>query len=86
LCFVDLAKRPNRDADNDLVDGLGLTGVTGDSYSLVDMQSCAVPNNLAFVEYDLALITIPNVPLISANNISSRCVRQPAGPCSSSMD
>jgi hypothetical protein len=56
LCFVRLAKRANRHADNDLVDSLGLAGVTGDGYSLVDMQSGAVANDLAFVQYDLALI------------------------------
>ena len=39
LCFVRLAERPNRHADNDLVDGLGLAGVAGDSYSLIEMQS-----------------------------------------------
>jgi hypothetical protein len=30
--------------------------VTGDSYSLVEMQSGPIANNLAFIEYDLALI------------------------------
>ena len=44
LRFVRLAKSPNRHADNDLVDRLGLASVTGDSYSLIDMQSSAVAN------------------------------------------
>jgi len=56
LCLVRLAERPNRHAGNDLVDSLRLAGVTGDGYSLVDMQSGAVANDLAFVQYDLALI------------------------------
>src|ERR1700693_2876754 len=55
LCFVRLAKRPNRNADDDLVDCLRLAGVTGDSYSLVEMQSGLIANNLAFIEYDLAI-------------------------------
>jgi hypothetical protein len=42
LCFVRLAKRSNRYADNDLIDSLGLAGVTCDSYSLIDMQRRAV--------------------------------------------
>src|SRR5262249_43402782 len=46
----------NRHADNDLVDSLSLARVASDSYSLVDMQSGAVSNNLAFVEYDFGLI------------------------------
>ena len=58
LRLVRLAERPNRHADNDLVDGLRLAGVTGDSYSLIEMQSGAVENNLALVEYDLALINV----------------------------
>jgi hypothetical protein len=33
-------------------DSLGLAGVTGDSYPLVEMQSGAVANNLSFVEDD----------------------------------
>jgi hypothetical protein len=56
LCFVRLAKRPNRHADNDLVDSLGLAGVTGHSYSLIEMKTGAVANKLAFIEYDLAII------------------------------
>jgi hypothetical protein len=56
LRFVRLAERPNRHAYNDLVDSLGLAGVTGDSYSLVDMQSGGITNDLSFVEYDLALV------------------------------
>jgi hypothetical protein len=35
---------------------LRLAGVTGDSYSLVEMQSVPIANNLAFIEYDLAII------------------------------
>jgi hypothetical protein len=42
--------------------GLTLARMTGDSYSLVDMQSGAVANNLAFVEYDLALINADHGP------------------------
>src|SRR5271154_1401962 len=56
LCLVRLAERPNRHAGNDLVDSLRLAGMTSDSYSLVEMQSGASANNLAFIEYDLALI------------------------------
>jgi hypothetical protein len=56
LCLVRLAERPNRHASNDLVDSLRLAGVTGDSYSLVEMQSGPSANNLAFIEYDLAII------------------------------
>jgi hypothetical protein len=62
LTFVCLAKRPNRHADYDLVDSLGLAGVTGDSYSLIDMQGGAIANNLARVEYDLALINADYSP------------------------
>jgi hypothetical protein len=61
LCFVRLAERPNRHADNDLVDGLGLAGMTGYSYSLVEMQS-GPGNNLAFIEYDLASINADHGP------------------------
>jgi hypothetical protein len=56
LRLVRLAERPNRHADNDLVDSLGLTRVTGDSYSLIEMQRGSVAKNLAFIEYDLAII------------------------------
>src|ERR1700720_2041239 len=56
LRLVRLAERPNRHAGNDLVDSLRLAGVTGDSYSLVEMQSGHSANNLAFVEYDLVLV------------------------------
>jgi hypothetical protein len=59
-----MAKRPNRHADNDLVDSLGLAHVTGDSYFLMDMNSGAVANNLAFVEYDLALTDSDRCPQI----------------------
>src|ERR1700737_16106 len=56
LCLVRLAERPNRHAGNDLVDSLRLAGVTGDSYSLVEMQSGPIANNLAFIECDLVLV------------------------------
>ena len=62
LCFVRLAKRPNRSADNDLVHSLGLACVTGDSYSLIEMKTGAVANNLALVEVDLALIDANHGP------------------------
>jgi hypothetical protein len=62
LCLVRLAERPNRHAGNDLVDSLRLAGVNGDSYSLVEMQSGASANNLAFIEYDLALIDADHGP------------------------
>src|ERR1700733_2861676 len=62
LCLVRLAERPNRHARNDLVDSLRLAGVTGDSYSLVEMQSGPSENNLAFIEYDLALINADHAP------------------------
>src|ERR1700760_1302538 len=56
LRLVRLAERPNRHASDDLVDSLRLAGVTGDSDSLVEMQSDSGANNLASIEYDLALI------------------------------
>src|SRR5215469_2502614 len=62
LCFIGLAKRPDWDADNDLVDSLGLACVTCNSHSLVEMQSGAAANNLAFVEYDPALINTDHGP------------------------
>ena len=62
LCLVRLAERPNRHAGNDLVDSLRLAGVTGDSYSLVEMQSGPIANNLAFIEYDLAIINADDSP------------------------
>src|ERR1700676_170214 len=62
LCLVRLAERPNRQAGNDLVDSLRLAGVTGDSYSLVEMQSGPIANNLPFIEYDLALIDADHSP------------------------
>ena len=49
-------------AGNDLVDGFGLAGVAGDSYSLVEMQSGPSANNLAFIEYDLAFINADHGP------------------------
>ena len=62
LCLVRLTERPNRHADDDLVDSLGLAGVAGDSYSLVEMQRGSIANNLAFIEYDLALINADHSP------------------------
>jgi hypothetical protein len=56
LCFVRLPEGPNRYADNDLVESLGLAGVTGHGYSLIEVKTGAVANNLAIVEYDLVLI------------------------------
>jgi hypothetical protein len=58
LCFIRLAERANRHAGNDLVDSLRLAGVTGDSYSLVDMQRDPVANNPAFIEYDPAVLDV----------------------------
>jgi hypothetical protein len=54
-CFslVRPAKSANRHADKDLVYTLGLAGVNGDSYSLVEMKSGAIANDHALVEYDL---------------------------------
>ena len=49
LCLVRLAERPNRNAGNHLVDSLRLAGMTGDSYSLVEMQGPSA-NNLAVFE------------------------------------
>ena len=62
MCFVRLAKRPDRHVDDDLVDGLGLTRVTGHSYSLVEMQSGPIANNLSFIEYDLPIINADHGP------------------------
>ena len=62
LCLVRLAERPDRHAGNDLVDSLRLAGVTGDSYSLVEMQKGSRANNLAFIEYDLAIINADHGP------------------------
>jgi hypothetical protein len=36
--------------------------VTGDSYSLVEMQSGPIANNLAFIEYDLDIINADHGP------------------------
>jgi hypothetical protein len=36
--------------------------MTGDSYSLVEMQSSAVANNLAFIKYDLPIINADRGP------------------------
>jgi hypothetical protein len=49
LCLVRLAKRANRHADDDLVHTLALAGVTGDRYSLVEMKSGAIANDLALL-------------------------------------
>jgi hypothetical protein len=38
-----------------LVDSLRVAGVTGNSYSLIEMKSRAVAKNLALVEYNLVL-------------------------------
>ncbi len=51
-----------RHADNDLVDSLGLAGVTGNNYSLVEMKSGAIANNLALNEYDVALVNADHGP------------------------
>jgi hypothetical protein len=45
-----------------LVDSLRLAGVTGDSYSLVEMQSGSIANNVAFIEYDLAITNAGDGP------------------------
>jgi hypothetical protein len=41
---------------------LAWAGVTGDSYSLIEMKTGAFANNLALVEYDLALINADHGP------------------------
>jgi hypothetical protein len=41
---------------------LRLAGVTGDSYSLVEMQGGPSANNLAFIEYDLVSINADHGP------------------------
>jgi hypothetical protein len=61
-------------AGNDLVDGFGLAGVAGDSYSLVEMQSGPSANNLAFIEYDLALINSDPVRISLLRNFCPRCL------------
>jgi hypothetical protein len=43
--------------------------VTGDSDSLVDMQSGAVANDLAFVKYDLALINANHGPQLVVEDV-----------------
>jgi hypothetical protein len=73
LCFVRLAERPNRHADNDPVDSLGLAGVTRDSYSLVEMKTAAVASNLAFVEYDLASSMLTTIRSSLLRNLCPRC-------------
>ena len=62
MCFVRLAERTNWHVDDDLVDSLRVAGVNGDSYSLVEMQSGPISNNLAFIEYDLAIINADHGP------------------------
>jgi hypothetical protein len=72
LCFIRLVERPNLDADNDLVDSLGLAGVTVDNYSLIEMQSGPMANNLAAVEYDLALVNADHVRSSLLRNLCPR--------------
>ena len=72
LCLVRLAERPNRHAGNDLVDSLGLAGVTGDSYSLIEMQSGTSANNLTFIEYDLAIINADHGPELAIEKLCPR--------------
>ncbi len=55
---LDSIRGQNRHAGNDLVDSLRLAGLPGDSHSLVDMQRDPVANNLAFIEYDLAVLDV----------------------------
>jgi transposase len=74
LGFVRLAERPNRHADNDLIDSLRLAGVTGDSYSLVEMQIGPIANNLAFIEYDLAIINADHGPELVVEELLPRCL------------
>src|SRR5690349_20597374 len=62
LCLVRLAECPYRHAGNDLVHSLRLAGVTGDSYSLIEMKSGATANNLSLVEYNLALVDADDGP------------------------
>ena len=69
LCLVRLAERPNRHAGNDLVDSLRLTGVTGDSYSMVEMESGSIANKFAFVEYDLAIINADHRPKLAIEEL-----------------
>jgi hypothetical protein len=45
-----------------LVDSFRLAGVTGDSYSLVEMQGGPSANYLAFVEYDPVIINADHGP------------------------
>src|SRR6202048_1224551 len=72
LCLVRLAERPNRHAGNDLVYSLRLAGVTGDSYSLVQMQSGPIANNLAFIEYNLAIINADHGPELAIEKLCPR--------------
>jgi hypothetical protein len=36
--------------------------VTGDNYSLIEMKTGAVANNLAFIDYDLTLVNADDGP------------------------
>jgi hypothetical protein len=65
-----LAERPNRHAGNDLVDSLRLAGVTGDSYSLVQMQSGPIANNLAYIEYDLVIANVDHAPELVVETVA----------------
>jgi hypothetical protein len=75
-----LAERPNRHAGNDLVDSLRLAGVTGDSYSLVDMQKDPVANNLAFIEYDLAGLDVDHGSELVVEELVSATLDQAFSP------
>jgi len=55
LCFVRLAGRPKR-LTMTWSTVLAWLALTGDSYSLIEMKTGAVANNLALVEFDLTLI------------------------------
>jgi hypothetical protein len=50
--------------------------VTGHSYSLVDMQSGAVANDLAFVEYDFGLIKEATKPRKHRDDVVPILVRK----------
>jgi hypothetical protein len=62
LSFVRLAERPNGHTGNDLIDSLRLADVIGDGYSLVEMQSGPIANNLPVIEFDLAFIDADHPP------------------------
>ena len=61
-CKPHGAERQNRHTGNDLVDSLRVAGVTSNSYSLIEMQSGSVANNLALIEFDLAFINADHGP------------------------